>query len=661
MYKLKVNKSVKGKLLSIILPVVIVLITVLILAAYYFSSDSITDISKNLLHTSSKSQQHQIEAWLDKKLLEFEAVKAVMEEMAFDDDQLQKVLDTYYNYDSDWRNGFYIGDSAGKLLKAAQSDKTENDVVNSVWYQQGLTRVSMAYGNPYKNSQGQEVITASGILCDKSGKIRILAVDLTLENISIIVNSNVEMKNAEAFLVDTSNRTILANRDSEKLLKSLDELSDDRFLNGVNQKIKAREYEFSQIGSNMTSFREIEGTTWVLVTYVPKNTVLQPIKSLRNVMVIFGLFAVLILAVMIERAVHIIIRPVKQLTEAVTRMSEGDFTVEIEAKGKDEIAIMSGSVKEFIASMRTMISKIDEISRNLKDQADSSNEISNSMREVSVTQAESMNSLNDTVDQLSMSVTEIADNATVLAIAVSETKDNGSSVKDKMVQTVKASEQGKQDMSKIDTAMMEISSSVQQLGQAIGRVEEASSQITTIVDLIRDIAEETNLLSLNASIEAARAGEEGRGFAVVASEIGKLAQTSREAVDDIAELVGGISSLVDNAISQSNDSVRNINASSELIEQTIQSFDNIYANINETGDHINNMLTKINEVDEVATGVAAIAEEQAASAEMILSTSQDMVKQAICIAENSKQVAEDAKNLQVSSQALNTEMDQFQV
>lgn len=183
----------------------------------------------------------------------------------------------------------------------------------------------------------------------------------------------------------------------------------------------------------------------------------------------------------------------------------------------------------------------------------------------------------------------------------------------------------------------------------------------SIVQLIGNIAEETNLLSLNASIEAARAGEAGRGFAVVASEIGKLANNSTDSVDHISKLTEEVNSLVADAVRQTGESADDIGRSSELIHTAIDTFEKIFVNIQETSELIGNVVGKINEVDEVAANVAAISEEQAASSDEILATSENMLEQAKGIARNSANVAEESKSLTASSEELADQVKLFRI
>ena len=659
--KKKGNISIKAKLLGIIIPVVIAIILILVFTAYHVSSGIIESYSKNLLESSVNSQASKIEAWLEENLASMQMAKNMIEKLHPDEAQLQTILDASCGYSENYPEGLFLADANGSFLKGTDSKKQEPNPKESMWYQEGMTRVNMAVGSAHQNPDGTNVVSASGLLNDGSDTVRVIAADMTLDRISVIVNSFIEMHDAEAFLVDKDSSVILASRDSDLISKTLGADGQSAFYKDVEKKVSGKSYDFCTLDGNMTVFKEVNGTNWLLVSYVPTNVVLADLVGLRNLMIIFSIISILVLCVLIERVTHVVIRPVKEMTRVITSMASGDFTVSMKVKGNDEIAVMGRSVEHFIASMKEMIRQMGHVSDRLEKQAGSSKNVSGEMNSAANIQSQSMTELNATVDQLSVSVNEIAQNATQLAGVVADTKEDSDKVEDKMRTTVEVSEKGKADMESVGNALHNIEISIHNLEEAVDKVGTASGEIVDIIKLIGDIAEETNLLSLNASIEAARAGEAGRGFAVVASQIGVLAKNSADSVAHITSLINEINGLVDDAVKQAGSSASDIESSADLIHTAVDTFDQIFQNIQETSHLIEGVVENINQVDQVATNVAAISEEQAASSDEILSTSESMLQQAKSISKNSEQVEAEAGNLAESADQLADQVKQFQI
>jgi len=653
-------RSIKAKLLGTILPVVAVMVLAIAATSYLISKNIITEYSQNLLNSSIANQANEIESWLDENLSAFQTVKRAIEKTKPDEEALQAMLDSYYQFNDNYPEGLYVADENGKLIKAAESKKEGSNLLQSVWYRDGITRLNMGFTDAYADENGEALVSASGILDDGSDVLKVISADLSLQRISIIVNSYIEMEGAQAFLVNSKDGTILAHRDNTLISTRLAD-SGDVFMRDVGERLGLHNYQMTEIDDRMTAFTEIEGTDWILVSYIPTKTIYADIDGVRILMVAIGLVSLLLLAILIERVVHVVIRPVKELTRIITAMSDGDFTVHVTTRSNDEIGVMSRSVEQFIGSMRNMILSIHSVSDKLHNQADNSNEVSVEMYDASKLQSESMQELNNTVEQLSLSVNEIAENATTLAAVVANTREDGEQVELKMKATVDVSRKGKADMQDVGVAMTSINEAMVKLQQAIGKVGKASEEITKITGVISDIADETNLLSLNASIEAARAGDAGKGFAVVATEIGKLAQTSSSSVHNIESLISEINVLVKDVVSQADDSVDNIRSSGELVNGALKTFDLIFDNIDEVNHLVGQMIEKVEQVDNVAVNVAAISEEQAASSEEILATSTTMVEQAHNITENSETVAEGAKELTESAVELADQMNLFKV
>lgn len=658
--------SIKTKILAAVSALVLILVLILIIISYTISKNIITDQSMQLLELSTKNQASRIEAWMTEKLNVFSIFKQDIETLDYTDAQLQSLLDSYYGRSSDYPDGFYIADTSGKVMQAAGVDYKKTADASSAWYNEALTRVNMAFGDVHVNEAGTDVVSAGAILRDskkaggnaKAKNTRLLVVDVPIAHIQVIVDSFISMDDAQAILVDKDNMSILSKSDDTLTGR----LSDGTgFLGTIGNRISQQNYTAMTLDGNIVDFREITGTNWVLVSYVPESAVFSELASLRTTMIVVAVVVLAVILVLMERMIHFMIKPIRSLTDSIVTMASGDFTVDIKTKGNDEITLMGHSMKEFTAAIRSMINDISNISETLKGQAESSTSVSGGLYEASLKQSKNIDELNGTVDQLSASVQEIAESATALAVVVSDTRDSSNNAEDKMNVTVEVAEAGKNDMQKVGEAMGLIEQSINGLQESIDKVGAASQEINKIVGMIGEIADETNLLALNASIEAARAGDAGKGFAVVATEIGSLATNSNQSVQKIQTLINEVTSLVGETVDKAKDSVDEINTSSRLVHQAVATFDTIYDNIVDANKVVNDMAANMLKVADVSTNVASITEEQAASAELISRNAGNIASESKNITDDSEKVAETARKLADTSEKLMTQINSFRV
>ncbi|MDC7295003.1 methyl-accepting chemotaxis protein [Butyrivibrio sp. DSM 10294] len=654
-------RSISSKLLLLIVPLVVATVLILVTVASSLSKSRMSAMAQETLESSISNQADNIEAWMNQNLTFFGTVKHFIETQEVTYSKLRIILDSYYGYNSSSPDGIYIGTNEGKLYTASESSFYEPDVQGSTWYKQGITRVDLAFGTAYTNNKGEMVVSATGIINDGQDDLKVMGADLPLDEITTIVNSGVKMQDAHAFLVDTNDYTILAHPDAALISTTLSESSADPLLAGIARAINSGNSKTQTIADNMVAFADISGTDWVLVSYIPDSVILADIQQMGNLLFVIGVVAVIITVIGILTVVRRVVAPLAHITENITAMSEGDFTISVDSSSNDEIGLMGSKVTEFVASMRNMISSISQESEKLKEESDNSDMVSKSMFEASQSQAEAMKQLNETVDQLATAVNDIAQNATTLATVVADTRENSDKAYDSMKETVEISQKGRDDMEKLSFAMSGIENANNELVESINKVGAASEEITNIVGMIGEIAEETNLLSLNASIEAARAGEAGKGFAVVATQIGKLAQTSAESAQNISNLIDEVHKLIGNAVGQANASAESIRENSELIGVAVDTFDKIYTNIQASNELIEAMIEDVQKVDDVATNVAAISEEQAASADEILATSENMVEMANDITSHSQNVADNSLELAGTSQTLTSYVQKFKI
>lgn len=665
--KSKPLKGIKAKLLKTILPCVAIAIIAIIVISYVASKEIIVREAKDLLKAESKMNTKELETWTTGILNTLDMVQNTMQTVPMSEEAEKNYLATTVGMSEDYPNGVYVGDDQGKYVDMSGWVPDADYVVTERdWYQEGLTHETFAFGAPYLDADtGAFIVSASALIQTNNGAKTVAATDVFLSYASEMVSDIKVMGDGYAFLVDTDSNTILAHKDKDLVAQSVSKDSEDAYIRAIADKIGSDSGKVQTVKVGKTVYyveiEPVKGTSWVLVSNVKESTVLEDLGNLQKKIIFIMIIAIIIIGILVERIVHIVVGPIKSLTSDIGRITEGDFTVEVQTKGEDEVAVMGNRMKEFIGTMRGTIGDIFSISGQLNQQAENSSAVSETLYGSAATQSSSMKELNATVEELAKSVTEVAENATSLAMIVSEADQIGSDASKKMKDTVVISGKGRDDMDKVKRAMDDIQKSVTQLEAAVGHVGESTEEITKFVEIIGDIASQTNLLSLNAAIEAARAGEAGKGFAVVAEEIRNLAETSAGAVDKISAITAEINTLVDDAVDKTKVSAQNINDSEELITTAYHTFHDIYKTIGETNDLVQEMIANVNKVDEVATSVAAITQEQSASAEEILATSENLAQEALSVTDNSENVAQSAQSVAEHAEKLADEMKHFKI
>jgi methyl-accepting chemotaxis protein len=310
-------------------------------------------------------------------------------------------------------------------------------------------------------------------------------------------------------------------------------------------------------------------------------------------------------------------RSVQSLLGVVNKVAAGDLREVVEIRTKDEIGQLGLSFNEMTMKLRTLIGKVAESSQSV---AAASQQISASSEEIAggtTTQAMSAQTINELFKELSRAIDSVARSAERAAELSNDTKEgalNGGKV-------VRASMEG-----------------IQQLNKQMALMQDDSIKIGDIIEVINEIAEQTNLLALNAAIEAARAGEQGRGFAVVADEVRKLAERSSSATKQIGAIIRGMQDNTQN-------SVKALAGTIELSEQTGVSLDHI--------------ISKVNETAQQASEIAAASEEQAAQTGEVLHSIESIASASEEAAEAAEETASSSQSLAELAQDLNQAVSLF--
>lgn len=312
---------------------------------------------------------------------------------------------------------------------------------------------------------------------------------------------------------------------------------------------------------------------------------------------------------------RMITRPILDAVAFANTLAQGDLSQEIRCDRGDEVGKLNGSLGDTTRSLRDMITEITHASRNMSTSAEELAVLTEQAKSGTLLQQEE-------TDQVATAVTEMAHTAQHVATNASQAAESADNANHQV-------KQGRGQMKRATEGMTLLSSSLEETSIEVQQLQQKTCDINAILDVIREIAEQTNLLALNAAIEAARAGEQGRGFAVVADEVRGLAKRTQESTEMIHNLIGDLQQRAKLAVSVMSKGTEEANECILLVDQADKA--------------LNEISSAVERMSDVNTLIASSAEEQSVAAEQI-STSVCNVR---VIAEQSRSAADETANSSV--------------
>ena len=670
--KTKKRQSLKKTLLTKIIIYVAIIVVVITQISIKLASDNIESLMNNILARESATYASKIHGWwgsIEDRVKQ--TADVIKNTPKISDEERRQMLLALTPLDPDSHDIYMAFGDTGVFLDGSGWIPTDDfDFTTRGWYIGALEKNGEIYtSDPYLDAATGNISIACSIM---TGHNEVLSSDIDFSMVVEIVNGFDSLSpDAKYYIVDKNSKDIIISNVADAVGQNLssatdpvaaglapifDSLKTDAAAGG--EKVVTAK---TSAGSQMFTATDIEDTTWVVVSAVPSSLLSNSIWKVMLITFASALILLIILSavmyIMIKRAID----PVITVTERITDISKGDFTVNLVPEGNNEITTLAESLNEYIAKMRNTFNSLVGISGAMNSRAGECFDISHSLSDANSNQGESIEKLNVTLNDMNQSIEDIANAATDLATTSSELARNAENVKNLCDETLDASAKGRDEMESMTKNVSTLNDTIGELSSLISQTAKSIEEITGITDTINAISEQTNLLSLNASIEAARAGEMGKGFAVVATEVGTLANQSSEATETIKRLVEGITRNISDINQKAEICVSDMEACLTAVTGANESFNKIYGDVAKATDGINEIATGIERINDVASNNAATTQEQASNISEVLGLSNMIVSASSKLREETENITNISENLNKYSDEINSDLSQYTV
>ncbi len=472
------------------------------------------------------------------------------------------------------------------------------DPTGRPWYKQAVDAGKTILTAPYIDAGTQKLVLSFASPVKRDGELRgVAAADIFLDDVVKDVLSINLAGDGYLFLAGKDG-TVLAHRDAQRALKPVSELSAELSADKLAQIAASGELtEISIDGRNkLFMLKDIEGTGLYLGLVIDKDAALAPLhsllwQSLLMLLVIIGIIVPLTGAVLGH-----MLRDLGRIQTAMEEIAKGggDLTSRIAIHGKDEIARTAQAFNRFLDQMQQMFRDIQREAEHLTIGVKDINDVLEHLAHDSDRLSDLASANAATIEQITVSIAHIAEN---------------SQEADSLVgQTGALSVDSAQSVQNVAEEVGKSASAVESLSGLLDRLNLHSQEISGITQVIKEIADQTNLLALNAAIEAARAGEQGRGFAVVADEVRKLAERTGEATLQITGMIDGIRSETSLAVESMQSTLGSVKSGVRMSNDAADKIASIRENMGQVMQKIGEIAHSTREQQNATTAMARSAE-----------------------------------------------------
>lgn len=664
------RKALKKVLLTRIILYVAIIIVIITGINIKLQSDKIKELTTSLLSKESVSYAGEVYNWwssIEERVSQIANVYKSTPELSHEDALAMLLELTKKDPDS---QDIYIGYGDDSTFLDGSGWIPDDTFVftDRGWFIGAINKNGEIFtSEPYVDaSTGKTCLACAVMLRDQV----VLSSDINFDKVQERLN-NFKSSSDEAkfYIINKDTKDILVSNVADVVGQTVSD-SSDAIMQGLNTVFDFMNTENSidadkvviantSVGKMMYAATDITDTSWVVVSAVPYSFLAGSI--MKTVFITFAVAAalLLVLGVVLYILINKFINPVTKVTDRITDISKGDFTVEIVPEGNNEITTLSESLRGYISNMRGMLVNLSSISKDMNDSASECFGISQTLSSANKTQGGSIERLNRVLSNMNSSIDEVAKTAEDMAQTSKELTRSADGVRNLCEETMDSSSAGKGEMESMTRNVDTLSHNISDLTDIIRATSQSMQEITGITDTINAIAEQTNLLSLNASIEAARAGEMGKGFAIVASEVGVLANQSTEATETIRRLIEEVTRNIALISKKADICIKDMEECMTSMDSANRSFDLIYDDITKATDGIKQIAGGIERINDAATTNAEATREQTSTVSEILDLSDVIVQESKKLVSETDNISNISGNLNQYADAINSDLSQY--